>query len=138
MKDSVVFNNRGPARSTLTGRDTDTFEKAFRAFPTVIQFVCPYVCVYVFVFVCVCACVLACVRECVRACVRTCMCVSVCVNNYADARAHTRNYAHTRSSVTLFTYGGIKKALGLIQNKTAPLRSSTGEVITDKGHHLGR
>ena len=32
-------------------------------------------------------------------------------------------------------YDGIKKALGPTLNKTAPLRSSTGEVITDRGHH---
>ena len=35
-------------------------------------------------------------------------------------------------------YDGIKKALGPILNKTAPLRSSTGEVITAKGHRLER
>ena len=35
-------------------------------------------------------------------------------------------------------YGGIKKALGSTLNKTTPLRSSTGEVITDKGHQLER
>ena len=35
-------------------------------------------------------------------------------------------------------YDGIKKALGPTLNKTAPLRSSAGEVITDKGHHLKR
>ena len=35
-------------------------------------------------------------------------------------------------------YDGIKKALGPTLNKTAPLRSSTGEVITDKGHQLER
>ena len=35
-------------------------------------------------------------------------------------------------------YDGIKKALGPPQNKTALLRYSTGEVITDKGHHLER
>ena len=33
-------------------------------------------------------------------------------------------------------YDGIKKALGPTLNKTAPLRSSTGEVITDRGHQL--
>ena len=35
-------------------------------------------------------------------------------------------------------YDGIKKALGPILNKTAPLRSSTGEVITDRGHQPER
>ena len=35
-------------------------------------------------------------------------------------------------------YDGIKKALGPTLNNTAPLRSSTGEVITDKGHQLER
>ena len=35
-------------------------------------------------------------------------------------------------------YDGIKKALGPTLNKTAPLRSSTGEVITDRGHQLER
>ena len=35
-------------------------------------------------------------------------------------------------------HDGIKKALGPILNKTAPLRSSTGKVITDRRHQLGR
>ena len=35
-------------------------------------------------------------------------------------------------------YDGIKRALELTMNKTAPLRSSTGEVITDKRHQLER
>ena len=35
-------------------------------------------------------------------------------------------------------YYGIKKALGPTRNKTAPLRSSTGEFITDKGQQLER
>ena len=35
-------------------------------------------------------------------------------------------------------YDGIKKALGPTLNKTAPLRSSTREVITDRGHQLER
>ena len=35
-------------------------------------------------------------------------------------------------------YDGIKKALGPTLNKTAPLRSSTGEVITNRGHQLER
>ena len=35
-------------------------------------------------------------------------------------------------------YEGIKKALGPTLNKTAPFRSSTGEVITDRGHQLER
>ena len=35
-------------------------------------------------------------------------------------------------------FDGIKKALGRTLNKTAPLRSSTGEVFTDKGHQLER
>ena len=35
-------------------------------------------------------------------------------------------------------YDGIKKALGSTLNKTAPLRSSTGEVITDRGHQMER
>ena len=35
-------------------------------------------------------------------------------------------------------YDGIKKALGPTLYKTAPLRSSTGEVLTDRGHQLER
>ena len=35
-------------------------------------------------------------------------------------------------------YDGIKKALGPTQSKTAPLKSSSGEIITDKGHHMER
>ena len=35
-------------------------------------------------------------------------------------------------------YDGIKTAMGPVQNKTAPLKSSTGEVITDKGQQMER
>ena len=35
-------------------------------------------------------------------------------------------------------YDGIKKALGPTLSKTAPLRSSIGEVIMDRGHQLER
>ena len=35
-------------------------------------------------------------------------------------------------------YEGIKKAVGPIQSKTAPLKSSSGEVITDKGQQMER
>ena len=35
-------------------------------------------------------------------------------------------------------YDGVKKALGPTLNKTAPLRTSIGEVITHKGHRLER
>ena len=35
-------------------------------------------------------------------------------------------------------YDGIKKAHGPVQSKTAPLKTSTGEVITDKGHQMER
>ena len=35
-------------------------------------------------------------------------------------------------------YDGIKKALGPTLNKTAPLRSTAGEVLTDRGHQLER
>ena len=33
-------------------------------------------------------------------------------------------------------YHGINKALGPIQSKTAPLKSSSGEIITDKGQQM--
>ncbi len=35
-------------------------------------------------------------------------------------------------------YKGIKKALGRTQSKTAPVMSTSGEVITDKGKQLDR
>ena len=35
-------------------------------------------------------------------------------------------------------YDGIKTAMGPVQNKTAPLKSSTGQVITDKGQQMER
>lgn len=35
-------------------------------------------------------------------------------------------------------YKGIKKALGPTQSKTAPLKPSSGEVITDKGKQMKR
>ena len=35
-------------------------------------------------------------------------------------------------------YNGIKKALGRSQGKTAPIKSSSGEIITDKGQPIER
>lgn len=35
-------------------------------------------------------------------------------------------------------YDGINKALGPVQGKTAPLKYSTGEAITDKSQHMER
>ena len=35
-------------------------------------------------------------------------------------------------------YDGIKKALRQTQNRTAPLKSSTGEIITDRGQQMER
>ena len=35
-------------------------------------------------------------------------------------------------------YDSIKTAVGPLQNKTAPLKSITSEVITDKGKHMER
>ena len=35
-------------------------------------------------------------------------------------------------------YDGIKKALGPTQSKTPPLKSSSGEIITDKGQQMER
>ena len=35
-------------------------------------------------------------------------------------------------------YDGIKKALGPTQSKTAPIKSSSGEIITDKGQQMER
>ena len=35
-------------------------------------------------------------------------------------------------------YDGIKKALGTMQSKMAPLKSATGEVITDQGWQMKR
>ena len=35
-------------------------------------------------------------------------------------------------------YDGIKKALGPTQSKMAPLKSATGEVITDQGRQMER
>ena len=35
-------------------------------------------------------------------------------------------------------YDGIKKAQGPVQSKTAPLKSSTGEIITDRGEQMER
>ena len=33
-------------------------------------------------------------------------------------------------------YDGVKKALGPTHSKTAPLKSSNGEIITDKGQQM--
>ncbi|XP_076060094.1 uncharacterized protein LOC143036520 [Oratosquilla oratoria] len=35
-------------------------------------------------------------------------------------------------------YDGIKKALGPTQSQTAPLKSATGEIITNQGQQMGR
>ena len=60
-----------------------------------------------------------------------------CSNEYwTELSEHIQSAAITGNIRGM--YDGIKKALGPTLNKTAPLRSSTGEIITDKGHQLER
>lgn len=54
-----------------------------------------------------------------------------CANNYwMNLCAEIQSAADTGNARGMFE--GIKKAIGPIQSKTAPLKSSTGETITDK------
>ena len=60
-----------------------------------------------------------------------------CANEYWTEFSENIQSAAITGNIRIM-YNGIKKALGPTLNKTAPLRSSTGEVITDKGHQLVR
>ena len=60
-----------------------------------------------------------------------------CANeDWAELSENIQSAAITGNTRGMFD--GIKKVPGLTVNKTPPLRSSTGEVITDRGHQLER
>ena len=60
-----------------------------------------------------------------------------CANEYWTELSDNVQKAATTGNIRGM-YDGIKKALGPVQCKTAPLKSSTGEVITDKGQQMER
>ena len=60
-----------------------------------------------------------------------------CANEYWSELSETIQIAAITGNIRGM-YDGIKKAMGPVQNKTAPLKSTTGEVITDKGQQMER
>lgn len=60
-----------------------------------------------------------------------------CANEYWQQLSNDIQKAAI-SGNTRGMYDGIKKALGPTKSKTAPLKSSTGEIISDKQQQLGR
>ena len=63
--------------------------------------------------------------------------VRACINDYWKDLCRTIQVAADNGNVKGM-YGGIKKATGPSVNKTAPLKSKSGEVITDKAKQLER
>ena len=60
-----------------------------------------------------------------------------CANDYWTELSETIQTAAITGNIRGM-YEGIKTAMGPIQNKTAPLKSTTGEIITDKGQQMER
>ena len=60
-----------------------------------------------------------------------------CANEYLTEHSEMIMMAATMGN-TRGMYDGIKKALGPMQSKMAPLKSATGEVITDQGLQMER
>ncbi|XP_050710731.1 uncharacterized protein LOC126995286 [Eriocheir sinensis] len=60
-----------------------------------------------------------------------------CANEYWQELSHDIQTAAETGNIRDM-YEGTKKALGPTQSKTAPLKSSSGEVITDKGKQMER
>ena len=60
-----------------------------------------------------------------------------CANEYWSKLSENIQIAAATGNIRGM-YDGIKKALGPVQNKTAPLKSSTGEVITNKEQQMER
>ena len=60
-----------------------------------------------------------------------------CANEYWTELSETIQTAATTGNIRGM-YEGIRMAMGPVQNKTAPLKSTTGEVITDKGKQMAR
>ena len=64
-------------------------------------------------------------------------CDTRCANDYWTELSETIQTAAITGNIRGM-YEGIKTAMGPAQNKTAPLKSTTGEVITDKGQQMER
>ena len=60
-----------------------------------------------------------------------------CTNEYWTGHSEMIQMATAMGNIR-WMYDGIKKALGLMQSKTAPIKSATGEVITDQGQQMER
>ena len=60
-----------------------------------------------------------------------------CANEYWSELSETIQTAAITGNIRGM-YNGIRTAMGPAQNKTAPLKSTTGEVITDKGQQMER
>ena len=60
-----------------------------------------------------------------------------CANEYWTEHSEMIQMAAAMDNIR-WMYDGIKKALGPMQSKTAPLKSATGEVITDQGQQMER
>jgi len=60
-----------------------------------------------------------------------------CANEYWSELSETIQTAAIAGNIRGM-YDGIKTAMGPVQNKTAPLKSTTGEVITDKVQQMER
>ena len=60
-----------------------------------------------------------------------------CANEYWTEHSEMIQMAAAMGNIRGM-YNGIKKALGPMQSKTAPLKSTTGEVITDQGWQMER
>ena len=60
-----------------------------------------------------------------------------CTNEYWTEHSEMIQMATATGNIR-WMYDGIKKALGPMQSKMAPLKSATGEVITDQGRQMER
>lgn len=60
-----------------------------------------------------------------------------CAREYCSELSETIQTAAITGNIRGM-YDSIKTAMGPVQNKTAPLKSTTGEVITDKGQQMER
>lgn len=60
-----------------------------------------------------------------------------CANEYWQELSSSIQLAAATGNIR-WMYEGIKKALGPTQSKTSPLKSSSGETITDKGQQMER
>ena len=64
-------------------------------------------------------------------------CQVLCINEYWTEHSEMIQLATAMGNIR-WMYDGIKKALGPMKSKMAPLKSTTGEVITDQGWQMER